>query len=162
MDKEQLKEAIKIICTRRAEVLEYPESVIREAIVNAIAHRDYFSKDAIQIYIFDNRIEITNPGSLPKGLTKELFGTISVQRNPIIYRFLRDYGYVEGLETGIPRMKNAMRKRGLADPQFKFTETFFRITLYNTKTIKKTIESFEDLNERQKKSNKLSKKTQIN
>jgi len=149
--KSNIKKAIKVTGVKRTEVLEYPESVIREAIVNAVAHRDYFSKDAIQIYIFDNRIEITNPGSLPKGLPKELFGTISVQRNPITYRFLRDYGYVEGLGTGIPRMKNAMRKRGLADPQFKFTETFFRITLYNSKTIKKPIESFEDLNERQKR-----------
>ncbi len=146
-----IKRAIKIIGAKRTEILEYPEKVIREAIVNAVAHRDYFSKDAIQIYIFDTRIEITNPGSLPKALPKELFGTISVQRNPITYRFLRDYGYVEGLGTGIPRMKNAMRRRGLADPQFKFTETFFRITLYNSKTIKKPIESFEDLNERQKR-----------
>jgi len=149
--KNHIKKAIKITGTKRTEILEYPESVIREAIVNAVAHRDYFSKDSIQIYIFDNRIEITNPGSLPKGLPKELFGTISVQRNPITYRILRDYGYVEGLGTGIPRMKNAMRKRGLADPQFKFTDTFFRIILYNSKTIKKPIESFEDLNERQKR-----------
>lgn len=136
---------------KRIENYDYPLEVIREAIVNAIVHRDYFSKDSIQIYIFDNRIEITNPGSLPKGLTKELFGTISVQRNPITYRFLRDLGYVEGLGTGVPRIKNKMRNEKLKDPEFLFTESFFRITLYNKKGKKEPIESEDDLNERQKK-----------
>jgi len=136
---------------KRKEEYEYPLEVIREAIVNAITHRDYFSKDSVQIYVFDDRIEITNPGSLPQGLTKELFGTISVQRNPITYRFLRDLGYVEGLGTGIPRMKNHLRNAGLRDPEFIITESFFRITLYNKKGSKKPIKGEEDLNERQKK-----------
>lgn len=151
--KRNIRKEIKIISgqPKRKEEYEYPLEVIREAIVNAIAHRDYFSKDSIQISIFDNRIEITNPGSLPHGLPKELFGTISVQRNPITYRFLRDMGYVEGLGTGIPRMKNHMRKKGLRDPEFRFTESFFRIILYNKKGSKKPIRSKEDLNERQKK-----------
>ena len=136
---------------KRTEEYEYPLEAIREAIVNSIAHRDYFSKDSIQIYIFDNRIEITNPGALPHGLSKELFGTISVQRNPVTYRFLRDLGYVEGLGTGIPRMKNYMRKSGLRDPDFIFTESFFRIVLYNKKGKKEPIKEERDLNERQKK-----------
>ncbi len=136
---------------KRKEEYEYPMEAVREAVVNAIAHRDYFSKDAIQIYVFDNRIEITNPGSLPQGLPRELFGTISVQRNPITYRFLRDLDYVEGLGTGIPRMKNYMRRVGLRDPDFIFTESFFRIILYNKKGRKEPIKSAEDLSERQKK-----------
>jgi len=84
-------------------------------------------------------------------LTKELFGTISVQRNPLTYRFLRDLGYVEGLGTGIPRIKNKMRGEKLRDPEFLFTESFFRITIYNKRGKKSPIESEEDLNERQKK-----------
>jgi len=136
---------------QREEIYEYPLNVIREAIVNAIAHRDYFSKDAIQISLFDDRIEITNPGSLPPNLPPEMFGTISVQRNPITYRFLRDMGYVEGLGTGVPRMKNAMRQAGLSDPDFKFTESFFRLILYNVKGKKKPIISINDLNDRQKR-----------
>ncbi len=136
---------------RRREDYEYPLEAIREAVVNAVTHRDYFSKDSIQIYIFDNRIEITNPGSLPQALPRELFGSISVQRNPITYRFLRDLGYVEGLGTGIPRMKNYMRKAGLKDPDFNFTESFFRIILYNRKGKKEPIKNEGDLSERQKK-----------
>lgn len=134
---------------KREERYYYPIDVIREAIVNAIAHRDYFSKDAIQIYIFDDRIEITNPGSLPQVLPKELFGTISVQRNPLTYRMLRDYGYVEGLGSGIPRMINDMRNYGLNDPEFGIYEAFFRVILRNAKSQLTPIKPRKDLNERQ-------------
>ena len=134
---------------KREERYYYPIDVIREAIVNAIAHRDYFSKDAIQIYVFEDRIEITNPGSLPQALPRELFGTISVQRNPLTYRILRDYGYVEGLGSGIPRMINEMRSYGLRDPEFGIYEAFFRVILRNAKSELKPIKSHKDLNERQ-------------
>lgn len=150
--KRNISKKIKIKSSPKRETeYEYPLSVIREAVVNAIAHRNYFSKDAIQIYIFDNRIEITSPGTLPLGLSKDLFGTISVQRNPLSYRVLRDFGYVEGLGTGIPRMKNRMRQSGLIDPSFLINESFFRVSLLNQKGKKSPIESISDLNENQKK-----------
>jgi len=150
--KENIAKRIKISGqAKREDIYEYPLEAIREAIVNAIAHRDYFSKDSVQIYIFDDRIEITNPGALPQGLPRELFGTISVQRNPITYRFLRDLGYVEGLGTGVPRMKNYMRKSGLRDPDFIFTESFFRIILHNKKGKKEPIREERDLSENQKR-----------
>lgn len=135
---------------KRHEKYEYPLEVIREAIVNAVAHRNYFSKDSIQIYLFSNRIEITSPGSLPNDLPRELFGTLSVRRNPITYRLLRDYGYVEGLGSGVPRMINAMRNQELKDPEFGIYERFFRIVLYNKHGNSKPIEDYVDLNERQK------------
>lgn len=134
---------------RREENYVYPLDVIREAIVNAVAHRDYFSKDSIQIYIFVDRIEITNPGSLPQGLPRELFGTLSVQRNPLTYKILRDYGYVEGLGSGIPRMINSMRENGLTDPEFGIYEQFFRVILRNKVSNLKPIAQYSDLNERQ-------------
>ncbi len=158
--KKNLSKSIQIIAdkARRQEKYEYPLEVIREAIVNAVAHRDYFSKDSIQIYVFSNRIEITNPGSLPTGLPRELFGTISVRRNPISYRLLRDYGYVEGLGSGVPRMINSMREYGLRDPEFGIYEKFFRIVLFNEKGKQKPIEEYADLNERQKKCMEFLKK----
>ncbi len=160
--KSKLNKVLKITeSAMHEEEYEYPIKVVREAIVNAVAHRDYFSKDAVQIYVFDNRIEITNPGSLPHALPKELFGTVSVQRNPITYRFLRDLGFVEGLGTGIPRMKNQMRKAGLSDPEFLFTESFFRITLFNKEGFKKPVEDFNDLSERQKKAIEYLKKNKV-
>lgn len=129
----KLAKRVKIESARRTEEYEYPISVIREAVVNAITHRDYFSKDSIQISLYANRLEITSPGSLPSELTKELFGTISIQRNPIIYRILRDLGYVEGLGTGIPRIKSESKKAGLPHPDFKFTPNFIRVILFNGK-----------------------------
>lgn len=134
---------------RRVEIEEYPLEVIREAVVNAIAHRDYYSYDSIQINIFDNRLEISNPGGLPEGLTKEFFGKRSVRRNPITYRLLRDCQYVEGLGTGIPKMINEMRKSGLKDPEFNFEGGFFVVTLRNIKSSIKPIEGMRDLNQRQ-------------
>lgn len=134
---------------RRIEIEEYPMSVIREAIVNAVAHRDYYSYDSIQISIFDDRIEISNPGSLPEGLAREYFGKRSVRRNPITYRLLRDCHYVEGLGIGIPTMINDMRKAGLKDPEFNFEGGFFVVTLRNVKSSVKPIEGFSDLNKRQ-------------
>lgn len=154
----KIDKSIEIKEIQREEKYEYPLKVVREAIVNAITHRDYFSKDAVQIYLFDDRIEITNPGSIPSSLPKEMFGTLSVQRNPILYRFLRDMGFVEGLGTGIPRMKNAMRKHGLNDPEFLFTESFFRIVLRNKKGLKKPIKKVKDLTLRQQRAIEYIKK----
>ena len=137
---------------KRQEKPEYPVEVIRESIINAVAHRDYFSKDSIQIYIFDDRIEITSPGSLPRGLPRKLFGSLSIRRNPIIYRLLRDHDYIEGLGSGVPRMINAMRKNGMKDPDFQIDhERIFRVVLHNEKGKQKPIEEYADLNQRQKK-----------
>jgi ATP-dependent DNA helicase RecG len=124
-------------------------AVLREAVVNAVVHRDYFSYDAIQINIFDDRIEMSNPGGLPDGLTTEFFGKRSVRRNPITYRLLRDCGFVEGLGTGVPRMISEMRKSGLRDPEFHFESGFFVVVLRNAKRMMKPIEGMNDLNPRQ-------------
>ncbi len=143
---------------KREEVYEYPLSVIRETLVNALVHRDYFSKDSVQISMFTNRLEVTSPGALPTELAKGLFGSLSVQRNPITYRILRDIGFVEGLGTGVPRIRNEMKKAGLPDPEFVFTEHFTRIVLFNNKEkseqkiqVEKKAEIVEKLNERQLK-----------
>jgi len=117
----------------RKEVGEYPEIVVREALVNAVVHRDYFSKDAIQLNIFDDRLEIINPGGLPQGLSMKLLGTLSIQRNSLIYRLLRDVRLVEGLATGIPKMREGMLQHGLPEPSFEDLGSFFKVTLYNTK-----------------------------
>jgi ATP-dependent DNA helicase RecG len=134
---------------RREDTYEYPPKVIREAITNAITHRDYFNINSVQVSIFDDRIEIVNPGGLPKGLSEQLFGTISVQRNRLTYRILRDMNYIEGLGLGISRMRNEMRHAGLFEPEFLHTDYFFRITLRNMKSRIKPIDGLKDLNERQ-------------
>ncbi len=117
----------------RVEVPEYPKSVVREALVNAIAHRDYFNLNTIQVNIFDDRMQITNPGTLPEGLTLQILGTIAIQRNPITYEIMRDLHLVEAIGTGITRMRQDMRTAGLPEPAFEEVANFFRVTLYNSK-----------------------------
>jgi len=140
------KTAFRIIKLERQEVPEYPPAVIREALVNALTHRDYFSKDAAQVNVFEDRIELINPGTLPEGLSLKILGTISIQRNPITYRMMRDLKFVEGLATGIPRMRDTMRNYGLPEPVFEELGSFFRVTLYNKK---QTIQNA--ISERQKR-----------
>src|SRR3989338_10676160 len=74
---------------KREEILLLPEEAVREAIINSVAHRDYFNKNEIQLSIFDDRVEITNPGGLPEGMSQELLGSLSIQRNPRIYQLLK-------------------------------------------------------------------------
>jgi ATP-dependent DNA helicase RecG len=130
----------------RTELPEYPVSVVREALVNALTHRDYFSRDATQINIYDDRIEFLNPGTLPTGLSLQILGSLSVQRNPLIYRVMRDLGLVEGLATGIPRIRSELRAAGLPEPRFEELGSFFRVTIYN-----KTWLDEAEISERQKR-----------
>jgi ATP-dependent DNA helicase RecG len=113
---------------QRVEILEIPEVALREAIVNAACHRDYFEKGAkIMVEIFDDRVHISNPGGLPKGLSPEKFGTLSVSRNPLIAPLLHRAGYIEKMGTGINRIKNALAAAGDPEPVFKF-DSFFTVT----------------------------------
>jgi ATP-dependent DNA helicase RecG len=81
-----IKRAAKIVMFRREEVWEYPPNVLREAIVNAVCHRDYSNTSDITIGILDDRIEISDPGKLPEPLTLAMLKKQhkSVPRNPLI------------------------------------------------------------------------------
>jgi ATP-dependent DNA helicase RecG len=70
----------------RKELWEIPEVVLKEALVNALAHRDYYDKGArITVELFDDRLVITNPGGLVGSIPPEKFGTVSGSRNPLIF-----------------------------------------------------------------------------
>lgn len=114
---------------QREEIPLLPEEAIREAIINAVAHRDYFNKNEIQISIFDDRVEVTSPGGLPEGMEKELLGILSIQRNPFIYQLLKDYGFMEGIGSGIAKIRSSMQSAGLSMPDFFISKDVFRITL---------------------------------
>jgi ATP-dependent DNA helicase RecG len=129
--KRNTRTAMRIAGLRREDLPEYPGPVTREALVNALTHRDYFSRDAVLVRIFDDRMEVLSPGNLPMGLDLRHLGTVSRQRNPLTYRMMRDLELVEGLATGIPKMRNAMREAGLPEPVFEELGSFFRVTLYN-------------------------------
>jgi len=127
--KRHLNVSFEIKSSRRKEKLEIPEVVLREAVVNAVAHRDYFEKGAtVMVEIFDNRVEISNPGGLPKGLTAANFGTRTLARNSLIAALLNRAGYIEKLGTGIQRIVSEMKNVDLPEPEFDFN-SFFTITL---------------------------------
>ncbi len=115
--------------TKRKEIPFLPEDAVREAIINAVAHRDYFNKNEIQLSIFDDRVEITNPGGLPEGMSQELLGSLSIQRNPKIYQLLKDYAYMEGIGSGISKIRLLMKENKLSEPEFIITKDFFRLVL---------------------------------
>ena len=110
---------------RRKEIPEIPYEALREAIINAVAHRDYFEKGAnIMIEMFDDRIDITNPGGLVKGLNPKDFGKKSVLRNPNIANLLHRAGYIEKMGTGINKMRNLVAAAGLLPINFEFGSFF--------------------------------------
>lgn len=132
----------------RYDIYEIPLDALREAVVNAIIHRDYTMKGtSIYIMIFDDRVEIENPGCLPHGVTKQSLGKSSVRRNPIIADLFHRMGKVERMGSGIGRMRHLMRKAGLKEPKFEM-DHFFRVIFYRdskyalkntTKTVVKTV-----------------------
>lgn len=121
--------------TRRLEVPDIPDIALREAIVNAVCHRDYFEKGAhVMIEIYDNRVEISNPGGLPSGLESKDFGTRSVVRNPVVASLLNRADYIEQIGTGINRIKNAIKNHGKGEVSFNYNN-FFTVTFTRTKRV---------------------------
>lgn len=134
--KQHLKTRYEITSLRRKEILEIPEVALREAVVNAVCHRDYYEKGAnVMIELFDNRLEITNPGGLPKGLPPEKFGKLSIARNPTIASLLLRAGYIEKMGTGIHRIQKSLHDANLPEAQFDYSSVF---TLTFTRVISDT------------------------
>ncbi|NQT59631.1 MAG: putative DNA binding domain-containing protein, partial [Bacteroidetes bacterium] len=125
--KQHLKLRYEITSLRRKEIPEIPEVALREAVINAVCHRDYFEKGAnVLVAIFDDKVEITNPGGLPKGLSSKDFGKKSIARNPIIASLFQRNGYIEKMGTGISRIRTAAKESGIQEPVFSFN-TFFTV-----------------------------------
>jgi ATP-dependent DNA helicase RecG len=116
---------------RRSERWSVPPVAVREAVVNAVVHADYAQRGApIRLAIFDDRLEVENPGLLPFGLTLEdLPRGISKLRNRVIGRTFHTLGLIEQWGSGIQRMTAACRDAGLAPPTFEEIGTRFRVTL---------------------------------
>ena len=97
----------------RKEVWEIPLTVFKESIINALSHRDYYEKGAVtMIEVYDDRVEISNPGGLLLGVKND-FGRKSMTRNPLIFGLFTRMDLVERVASGIPRMQEEMREAGL-------------------------------------------------
>jgi len=99
---------------------EIPREVVAEAIVNAVAHRDYTSSGSVQVMLFSDRLEIWNPGVLPPSLTLEKLRTAhgSVSGNPLLAEPMYLTRYIERMGTGIGDMIRRCREAGLSEPEF--------------------------------------------
>ncbi len=111
---------------RRIEVPEYPLEAVRETLANAVAHREYHPAEPCQLRLFDDRLEVQNPGGLLPGLTLEavLRGGVTRRRNERIAEVLRQKGYVEKAGFGLVFIQQQMRQVGL-EPQFEASTTHF-------------------------------------
>ena len=114
---------------RREDVPEYPVGALREAITNAVMHRDWFMEGAnVFVEIYTDRIEVSSPGGLPKGMRPEDLGIKSIRRNALIADFLHRISFIEKAGTGIKRMRDEARAQGCPEPAFEetgfFTATF--------------------------------------
>ena len=136
---------------KREDLPEYPIEALREAVVNAVVHRDYSRVgETIRVFVYADRIEIHSPGLLLPGITTEDLARMRVAsrpRNPLIAQFLRDIpGYMERVGTGIRLMINEMRRLGLPDPEFNEQHEFVVIFRNGPQ---KAVTPVEELNERQ-------------
>lgn len=105
---------------------EIPRDVVAEAIVNAVAHRDYTSNASVQVMLFADRLEITNPGELPRSLTLESLRLPhnSVPRNPLVAEGLYLTQYIERMGTGTGDMIRLCQAAGLREPEFSIRGGF--------------------------------------
>jgi ATP-dependent DNA helicase RecG len=114
---------------QRVDLPDYPLEALREAVVNAVAHRDYsLSGEAIRVFFYADRVEIHSPGLLMPGITPQDLAAMqapSRPRNPLLTQLLRDLpGYMERIGAGVRLMIQEMRRLGRTDPEFREQHEF--------------------------------------
>jgi ATP-dependent DNA helicase RecG len=119
---------------RRQEMLEYPNFAVREAVVNAVCHRDYrLSGRRVEVRMYEDRLEVISPGGLPGYITLDNIVDEHFSRNPRMVAGLFQWGYIEELGLGIDRMIEEMVEHGHAPPHFEAKPYSFTVRLYNTR-----------------------------
>ena len=134
----------------REDHFEYPQFAVREAIVNAVCHRDYRLKGRrIEIRMYADRLEVISPGGLPGFITIENIKDEHFSRNPRIVNGLFQWGYIEELGLGIDRMIEVMEQSGRKPPDFDARPYSFAVTLYNERVKQQPPEWSRNTNYRQ-------------
>jgi ATP-dependent DNA helicase RecG len=122
--------AWRIEALQRENIPEYPMKALREAITNAVMHRDWFVEGAnVFVELYTDRIEVVSPGGLPKGMTLADLGTKSVRRNALIADLLHRIDFIEKAGTGVKRIRDEAREGGYPEPAWEangFVTTIFR------------------------------------
>ena len=134
----------------REETFEYPQFAVREALVNAICHRDYRLRGRrIEVRMFSDRLEVISPGGLPGFITVENIKEEHFSRNPRMVGGLFQWGYIEELGLGIDRMLEVMEQAGHSPPRFDARPYSFAVALHNERKTPPLPEWSRDTNHRQ-------------
>lgn len=150
---EEMKKQSVVRELKRVDETEYPLVAVREALINAVAHRDYRIKGRrIEVLMFGDRLEITSPGGLPGYITVQNIVDEHYSRNPRIVNGLMQWGYIEELGLGVDKMIEAMVAEGHPPPEFKASPHAFTVTLRKGREVGEPgiMQRWEqDMNERQ-------------
>jgi len=137
---------------RRTEKFEYPIDALREAMINALIHRDYSEPADVRVFLFDDRMEIINPGTFPEGVTPEKPTHKPV--NPTLCSLTYDVGFIEKYGSGIKMMRKLCREWESKEPYYELhpveTKIVFESRVKDT-TYVEVMDISDKLNERQKK-----------
>ncbi|WP_297091929.1 RNA-binding domain-containing protein [Thermococcus sp.] len=116
--------------TKRKKLPEYPPRAIREAIINAFAHRNYAIPADVRVFIYPNRLVIRNPGGLMPGV--DLNDPEHVPRNPYLCGLLYDSGYIEKYGYGLRMIKSECERHGLVEVEFRSSANRFEVVFKKT------------------------------
>ena len=145
---------------QRDDKFEYPLDALREAIINALIHRNYQETADVRVFIFDNRVEVINPGTFPEGVSPDEPSHKPV--NPTLSQLMFDVGFIERYGAGIRMMKRLSAEWGNTEPRYEFhplqTTIIFDSPIQES-TFIEIDDISEQLNERQKKAFFLCAKT---
>ncbi|ADV67375.1 putative transcriptional regulator [Deinococcus maricopensis DSM 21211] len=116
----------------RIEVWDFDEAVYREALLNALTHRDYTVRDVVHVHHFPDRLEISNPGGFPGGITSEnVLRHQPKRRNPLLAEVLAKLGFVERAGVGVDKMYQLMLRHGKEPPEFTTYPDAVTLALHN-------------------------------
>jgi ATP-dependent DNA helicase RecG len=128
---EHMRRGSRMAGLERQDWVQFPHGAVREALVNAVAHRDYTIRgEGIRIALFGDRMECYSPGRLPGHVTLQNMVEERFSRNETLVQVLADYGLIERLGYGIDRMLRQMADAGLPRPEFRETAAGFLVTLH--------------------------------
>ena len=118
--------------TKRIEYPDYAIEGVREAITNAVAHRNYsITGSSIRLFMYDDRLEILSPGGLPNTVTLENIKIVQFARNQLLVSFLAGLGYMERRGEGVLRIIDWSIKNNAPEPRFELpAEELFKVTLF--------------------------------
>jgi ATP-dependent DNA helicase RecG len=127
---EHMRKGSRMVGLERQDWTQFPPGAVREALVNAVAHRDYSVRgEGIRVALFSDRLEVYSPGRLPGHVTVENLMAERFSRNESLVQVLADFGLIERLGYGIDRMLRQMEDAGLPPPGFRETAAGFLVTL---------------------------------